>query len=386
MSEMEMDSKRKRLMGRMIVFFVVGMALLTFLSNTINNFSLPVVQYESPGAGMLIESITASGTVTAKRTHSICMESSRLVEEVKVKIGDRVNQGQVLVILDRTELETQLEQSQIRYEQLKLALDKSESRSKNKEHALENMRALYSIGGESRANLELAEQELVDLKNDQQKARDDLRLHEMDMAKLRKELGVGSVLTAPFAGAVTALNYSPGDRTNPSQPVATVAALNGGFIFTAIIDVESAEHLAVGDPATVSLGRLDGQRIQGRITEIRETQGQVGVKKDLLVDLPGEGFSGGESGELTIEKNIGYYKLLVSNSAIGDGDNGKFVYVLQEKRGPLGNEYYTQQVNVALGESDALKTAILNGLQDGDRVITGSDKQIGDGSRVMINQ
>jgi RND family efflux transporter MFP subunit len=211
-------------------------------------------------------------------------------------------------------------------------------------------------------------------------------LQELDIAKLRKDLGSGSVLTAPFAGVVTALNYSPGARTNPSLPVVTIAALNGGFVFTATIDLENAEHLSVGDPATVSLGGLDGQKIQGQITEIRDTQGQVGVKKDLLVDLPGDGLSGGESGELTIEKNIGYYKLLVPNSAVGDGDNGKFVYVLREKRGPLGNEYSVQLVDVAVGESDNLNTAILNGLQDGDRVITGSDKQINDGSRVMVNQ
>ena len=386
MSEMPVDSARKKITGRAIVIFFTVMFLLTFLSNTINNFTLPVVQYESPGGGMLIENISASGTVTAKRTQSICAETSREIQVVKVKTGDRVSKGQILAVMDRTGLESQLDQNMIRYEQLKLSLAKIDARIKIREKNLDNLRALYAIGGETRTALEQAEQELEELRNDAQKAEDDIRWQELDIAGLRKELGAGSTLTAPFDGVITAVNYTPGSRTNPGLPVVTIAASGGGVVFTATIDTESAKYLMAGDPVTVDLGALDGEKLQGRIAEIRDTAGQVGIKKDLLVDLPGERLSGGESGDLTIEKSIGFQKILVSNSAVGSGDNGKFVYVLKEKRGPLGNEYYAQQVRVDVGESDSLKTAVLNGLQAGDKVITGSDKQISDGSRVMVNQ
>ena len=386
MSDIPMNSTRQRMIGRAIAIFFAVMLLLTFLSNTINNFSLPVVEYESPGGGMLIEQISSSGVVTAKRTQSIAPDISRLVDEVRVKVGDRVSKGQILVILNRIDLEAQLAQDRIRYEQLKLSLTKIENQLKNEEKDLDTMRAVYAVGGETRVNLEQAEAELANLQSDLGKAEDDIRLQELNIAELRNDLGVGSTLIAPFDGIVTELNYDPGARTSPSLAVVTIAAFDGGFVFTAAIDVESAGYLVAGDPATVNLGGLDGQKLQGRITEIRDTQGQVGVKKDILIDLPGEGLRGGESGDLTIEKNIGNYEMLVSNSAIGDGDDGKFVYVLNEKRGPLGNEYYVWQVTLAIGESDNLKTAGLSGLQTGDKVIIGSDKQISDGSRVMVNQ
>jgi HlyD family secretion protein len=58
--------------------------------------------------------------------------------------------------------------------------------------------------------------------------------------------------------------------------------------------------------------------------------------------------------------------------------------VLKERKGALGNEFYVQKVSVSTGDSDNIKTAVLNGISPMDKVVSDSDKSISDGARVML--
>ena len=93
---------------------------------------------------------------------------------------------------------------------------------------------------------------------------------------------------------------------------------------------------------------------------------------------------GGESGTADIKKNTGSYNTLVSNSAIGQDNDGYFVYVLKERKGPLGNEFYVQKVTVSIGDSDNLKNrSIKRNKPQWTGFVSDSDKALSDGTRVM---
>jgi HlyD family secretion protein len=413
--------KRRNITGRLILVFFGFMLFLTFFSNTINNFSLPRATYEQPSSGSLLKEVAGEGTVEAREIISIYTQSSRVVLELKVKAGEQVTAGQELMLLDTAELEQQLKEEEIRYEKLKLVLEKlgeesiqggnktysnnvdsAREKVQEREQAWENAKALQEAGSESLENVRKAEKDLAaakkeyelkqgELQNkkksegrDIQNAQYDLELQKIKVDKIRVELSTGSRITAPRDGVITELNFSEGSKTNNTKPLAVLADRSGGFEFKAAVDADAAQYLALEDNVEVSIKALGGKRMIGKLVKIEDTPGQKGDKKDIYVELAGDGLTGGETGEIQISKKTRAYPALVANSAVGQDGSGKFVYVIKERKGALGNEYYAQKAYISTADSDNYKTALLNGLDLRDRVIVKSDRAVSDGGRVLL--
>lgn len=430
--ELAANAARKKFIGRMMVVFLGVMILLTFFSNTINNFSLPRVKVEQPASGALVKEINGKGIIEAKEPVEIFVdsESNKRVQEVKVKAGDKVKMGQELVLFEKQDVTEQLRELQISYERKKIALERkmeetapgsfiTQERSieqasdkvEKGQKDLESKRKLFEAGAASMEEVKTLEKNLEDaarelsqkiqdlsiareneekrLRNVQRDIKDgqyDLQLQEIAIEKLKKDKDFVNVITAPFEGIVNAVTITKGTYINNSKSLCTLADTSKGFEFKASIDEENARYVTVGDLVDVSLKSLSGKRLRGKIVEITDSQVQKGEKKELRVEIPQDGISGGESGEIYVSKKTKFYDILVPNSAVVDEGENSYVYVLKEKKGPLGNEFYIQKAAVSTDDSDNLKTAILNGLSRNERVIVNSDKQIADGSRVMIEK
>jgi multidrug efflux pump subunit AcrA (membrane-fusion protein) len=118
------NAARRKITGKAAISFFAVMLLLTFFSNTINNFTLPKVTYETPAGGALIKEITGTGKVEAKITRDKYVTTSMKVTGVMVSVGDSVKQGQRLLTLDTSDVENQLKDEQDRNAQKKLYLAK----------------------------------------------------------------------------------------------------------------------------------------------------------------------------------------------------------------------------------------------------------------------
>ncbi|WP_184307687.1 efflux RND transporter periplasmic adaptor subunit [Anaerosolibacter carboniphilus] len=412
--------KRRKITGRATVIFIAVMLTLTFFSRTINNFTLPKITYETPASGALIKEVTGTGNVKANTTQDLYVSNSMKVTGVMVDVGDSVKQGQTLLTLDTSDIENQLEDELDKYAQKKLhleelmeagspesmmSLDKAvQIARQNVEKAQKNYDSsivLYEAGAitamnltDAEANLDNAKLDYEIAKNNKDKAissnkRDiestklDISMAERKITEFTKEMNMSTV-TAPCDGVVTELHYSAGMTANASQPLYRIADTGGGFQFVATVNISAAEYLEPGDEAKISINSLNDTTMQGRVSQITDNQQQIGVKKDIVIDIPSDGLIGGEVGTADIKKSIGSYNVLVPNSAVGQDNKGYFVYVLKEREGPLGKEFYVEKVSVSIGDSDNAKTAILSGINTMDKVVSDSDKPLDDGSPVMI--
>ncbi len=411
--------KRRRTTGRAAVIFIAVMLALTFFSRTINNFTLPKITFETPASGALIKEVTGTGNVEANTTQELYVSGMK-VTGVMVDAGDSVKQGQLLMTLDTSDIESQLEDEQDKFAQKKLQLEElvetglpksmiSQDKAvqiarQNVEKAQKNYdssKVLYDAGAITAIDLADAEGNLDNVRLDYEIAKSnkdkavssnkrdiesmelDISIAERKIAELAKKMNMGTV-TAPCNGVVTELYYSAGMTANASQPLYRIADIDGGFQFIAIVNISAAEYLESGDEADITISSLNDKLIQGKVKQIRDNQQQIGVKKDVVIDVPADGLVGGENGTADLKKSIGSYKTLVSNSAIGRDVIGYFVYVLKERKGPLGNEFYAEKVTVSIGDSDNTKTVVLSGITTMDKVITYSDKPLANGSPVMI--
>ncbi|HWQ30492.1 MAG TPA: efflux RND transporter periplasmic adaptor subunit [Negativicutes bacterium] len=416
----DVNIRRKRLTGRAAVVFLATMFVMTFFSRTINNFTLPKVTYATPTEGALIKEVTGTGTVEANSTRELYVSSSMKVTGIAVEAGDRVKQGQILMTLDTSDIERQLEDEQDKYAQKKLQLEELleagspeglMSLDKAVQVARQNVdktrknydscKALLEAGAVASTNLAEAAADMENAKLDYEIAKHnkdkavnankrdiestklDISMAERKIAELAKEMNM-SIVTAPCDGIVTGLYYSEGMTATASQPLYRIADAGMGFRFVAAVDTSAAEYLEPGDAARISVNSLNDKTIQGKVNQITDNRQKIGVKKDVQIDIPSEGLDGGEVGTADIKKCVGSNNVLVPSSAVGQDTYGYFVYVLKEREGPLGNEFYAERVSVSIGDSDNTKTAVLSGLNNSDKVISGSNKQLSDGSPVMV--
>ncbi len=97
---MEQNSnKRKDWIKNAAIIFLVVLLILTFFSNTILNYSLPQVVVQYITSGSITQKVRVTGTVETVDPYAVQIDVSRKVEGVKVKAGDTVSKGDVLLLL-----------------------------------------------------------------------------------------------------------------------------------------------------------------------------------------------------------------------------------------------------------------------------------------------
>lgn len=127
----ENGTKRKEWVKNAAIVFLIILLILTFFSNTIQNYSLPEVatQYVEPGS--ITAKIRGMGVVESGDPYNVKIKEVREVASVEVKVGDKVEEGQVLCTLtegDGQELETaksELEKAQLALETAQFNFEKT---------------------------------------------------------------------------------------------------------------------------------------------------------------------------------------------------------------------------------------------------------------------
>ncbi len=116
-------SKREWVKTAAIIFLAV-LLVLTFFSNTIMNATLPEVAAQQVAGGTINAKIRGSGTVGANETYDVTINQTRKIASVLVKVGQTVNAGDTLFLLEAQESD-EVKAAQDELDQLELSYEKS---------------------------------------------------------------------------------------------------------------------------------------------------------------------------------------------------------------------------------------------------------------------
>lgn len=103
--EVKEKSKKRELIKTIAIIFLVILLILTFFSQTIMNYSLPEVSTQLVSSGTINPKIRGNGTLTANESYEVILKQTREVRSVCVKVGDKVEQGDLLFVLGDVESE-----------------------------------------------------------------------------------------------------------------------------------------------------------------------------------------------------------------------------------------------------------------------------------------
>lgn len=128
--EVKEKSKKRELIKSIAIVFLAVLLVLTFFSQTIMNRSLPEVATQLVTSGTINAKIRGSGTVSANESYEVVINQTREIRSVCVKVGDTVEQGDLLFVLGDVEsqelrdTQEQLQNLNIDYQKQLLNLSK----------------------------------------------------------------------------------------------------------------------------------------------------------------------------------------------------------------------------------------------------------------------
>jgi len=226
----------------------------------------------STAAAPVDGTVAASAIVTPARTAQMGFLVSGTVKEVAVKVGDKVQTGQTLMVLDAPELD------------FGVAGAEAGVRSAQAEAQY----WIYPRKGEPPERRLVANAQLQQA----QAALDDA-----------EAVRAQGTLVAPFDGTVVQIAAPVGELVQPGQIVVVIGDLDHLQLETTDLSERGIANVQVGQDATVRLKAFD-QALTGKVIRIApmgaKSGGDVVFKVTIELDAPPEGLMWGMSGDVEI--------------------------------------------------------------------------------------
>jgi membrane fusion protein (multidrug efflux system) len=293
--------------------------------------------------------ITATGAIEPRARVIVAAQQEGLVTEVRVREGDRVAAGQVLVRLDDREIQAQLAEE--------------EARRIEAEAQWRRSQALVADGliAESQADTARASFETASAR----------------VTALQTRLSFTRI-AAPVAGVITARRVEVGNLAAARVALLEMAAGDGLVLRVPVSELDVVK-LAAGDAATVTVDALPGTRIAGRIGRIfpATDAGTRQVTVELELQDPPPAVKPGFLARAILVTDRMPAGLLVPDTAVLRGSEVPlFVWVVD------GGTARVREVGV--GARIAGRALIAGGLSAGDEVVVEGTARLRDGTPVQV--
>ena len=303
----------------------------------------------------LTDDAQAVGSLRSRQGVMLRPEVSGRITQLNFRDGERVRRGQLLVQFD-----DQLPQAQVKQSQAELSIAQA-NHKRNQELMAQNFISQRSVE-ESAANLEVAQAKLA--------------LAQATLERLK--------IVAPFDGIAGIRNVNVGDYLKDGTDIVNLEDID-----TVYVDYRLPERfqtkLKKGQQAMVELDALPGRNFEARVQAV-----------DPLIDANGR--------SIGVRASIANRQLLLRpgmfarvSTVFGVREKARVIpeeaivpqggrqYVIKLLPGPDKDSLVSQRVEVKVGIRRPGQVEILEGLKEGDTVVTAGQQRLQrDGSPVKV--
>jgi HlyD family secretion protein len=266
-----METRTKVAIG-VVVVAVLGLA--AFLSVRRNSDRGVEVRAEVIERRDLVEIITASGNIRARRTVDISSDVSARVAELLVDEGDDVVAGQTLLRLEPDQYQAAVSRAEASLAQSEAQQAQQRANLVQAQRDLDRLVQLRS-----RDSLLVSRQQLDDAQTRVEVQSALLEAASFGVSQARAGLDESqdrlsrTIFTAPMSGKVTRLNVEEGETViigtmnNPGSLVLTISDLS---VIEVVLQVDETEvsEISIGDSASIRIDAFPDRQFAGTVTEI----------------------------------------------------------------------------------------------------------------------
>lgn len=349
------------------------------------------------------QTLELSGRSRSRQDLPIIAPNPMLVKEVPVQVGQRVNEGDILLQFDDEQSKEQLKQAKSQLERLEQGVAEAEhiqreamtaAREAQAESqiALDQAQAILEgaqTGAVTILDLLQASTQLLLLQNQLQISPDSLQNINPAQLQAQLEQARGQVLlaeqaidqltiTAPFDGTITARQVDPNGVAIPNTPLLQLSQLDQ-IIVDLQVGSTHIDQLQTGMKAYVLFEGIE-QPIEAKLDFLSPGVGIHGnqYQAQIIIENQNHQLFPGKLAKIDVE--IKYYEdtLLVPIQAVFYQENNTFVYTMSNNQAILKE--------IQLGERNKSYYRVISGLEVDEPVITSGRERVTDGSRVYIQK
>src|SRR5882672_8270886 len=316
------------------------------------------------------------GNLIGDQTVSVVPRTAGRLEELTVKLGDRVTRGQRIARIEDEEIREQVKQAEAAFEVAKATIRQREAdldlaktnveRSRNlfqrqllPQQTLDDSEAKYQS---AQASLDLARAQ-----NTQSQARlDELRINQQN-----------TVIVSPVNGFVARRSADPGAFVSANAPIVDVVDITRVRLVANIVE-KDLKQIGVGDMARVEVDAFPGEDFMGRIARLSPVLDPATRTAAIEVEIPNDQYrlKPGMYARVGIITESHPNALVVPTNAIVDANGTRGVYLA------LNNVAAFHAVKVGIEGNQ--RTEILDGVAVGDRVVTTGAAGLRNGDPIVL--
>jgi membrane fusion protein, multidrug efflux system len=299
--------------------------------------------------------VGAVGSLRAVRGVDVTTEVTGLVRSIRFKSGDEVQAGQVLV-----EMNADAELAQQRA--LEAAADLAAT-------VYERDKAQFEVEAISKAQLDA---DAADLRN------------KRAQAAAQAALVAKKIIRAPFAGRLGITTVNPGQYLNTGDKVVSLQSLDPIYVDFKLPQQQLAT-IVTGQVVNISTDAFPGVKFTGKINAIdpHVDPGTRNFQAEATIPNQDRRLTPGMFTRVAVDAGDVKHYLTLPQTAITYNPYGATVFLAQKKDGQ--KNLIAQQSFVKLGPTRGDQVAVLDGIKQGDMVVTSGTLKLSNGVQVLID-
>jgi RND family efflux transporter MFP subunit len=321
------------------------------------------------------DSVEAVGTVRAAQSSQLAAQVMGTIVQIAVREGDAVQRGQIVAVLDDTQLRAARERAQAAVNAANheaIAADAQYSLAQSTLKRYQDLRDKKSVSPQefdevnARYQAALAQRDMARAGQAQAKAALAQAQTMLDYTRIR----------APFDGVITEKRVDPGTLATPGAPLLTVET-RGRYRLEAALDEAAVVHARLRASVPVSVDALGTEMIEGKVVQVVPAADPASRSFLVKIELPARpGLRSGLFGRVRFPRGQ-RESLLVPRTAIVDRGQLQGVYVLDKDK--VASLRY-----ITLGKSAGPQVEVLSGLDSGEQIVAQPGPRELAGKRVEV--
>jgi HlyD family secretion protein len=335
------------------------------------------VETASAARGSVAQQLVVVGNLIGDATVSVVPRASGRLEAINVRLGDPVSRGQRIAKIEDYELQEQVKQQEAGLEVSRATIRQREADLQLAETNAERSRNLYARqllpkqtldDTEARYQAAVAQLDLARAQNTQSVAR-------LDELKINL---ANTVVVSPVNGFVARRAVDPGAFVGQNAAIVDVVDISRVRLVANIVE-KDLKQIQTGDMTRVEVDAFPGEIFSGRIARLAPVLDPATRTAPIEVEIPNPGFKlkPGMYARVTVTTDERKDALVVPTNAVVDYTGRRGVFVASGD-----NTVTFRPVRVGIEESEHIE--ILDGVAEGDRVVTTGAAGLRDGDRVLL--
>ena len=320
--------------------------------------------------------LTVVGNLIGETTVSVAPRAAGRLQDISVRLGDRVTRGQRIAKIEDFELVEQIKQQEAGQQVAQATIRQREADLALAKTNVERARSLFEREIQSKQILDDNEARYQSAQAQLDLARAQAQQSKARLDELQINLS-NTIITSPVDGFIARRLVDPGASVGQNAPVVEVVDISRVRLIANVVE-KDLKQLEAGDRTRVEVDAFPGETFTGRIARVSPVLDPQTRTAPIEVEIPNptSRLKPGMYARVSITLDTQEDALVVPATALVDLGGRRGVFL------PLGGAAVFRMVQVGTEQQDIVQ--VVSGLTEGAEVITTGSGALRDGDRIVV--